>query len=148
VSVVLDFVERLFNEVQHPDIAEVSQYDGNTGRAVEVVYQSQAKAFIWPVTDTVTATPAELPAELPEYKFRALYALKLLCDLLDAVKPDGWRWRTVSVDGTDLAPCGLQVWVAGETTLLRFTSASTPLPKDSDPQQWAGWRLPTNLSVG
>lgn len=143
---VLDTIERLLKAAQHPDIAGVSQYEGNTGRAIEVAYQSQAKAFIWPVTEKVTTAPADLPNALPEYKFRAQHALKLLCDLLELAKPDGWRWRTVSVEGAALAPCGLEVWMGGKTTLLRVTSASTPLPKDSDPADWADYQLPPSIS--
>lgn len=143
---VLDTIERLFTAAGHPDIAEVTTYLGNTGPAIEVVYQSKAKAFIWPVTDDATATPTELPDELPEYKFRASYALKLLTDMLTIARPEGWRWRTVAVEGVALRPCGLEVWAGGRTTLLRVTSASTPLPADSDPADWAGWQPPASIT--
>lgn len=139
---ILDTIERLFRTAGHPDIVSVGRYGPGD---VEVTYRSLAKAFIWQVRDDVNTRPVEQPDDLGEYKFRAPHALKLLTDLLEIAQPDGWRWRTVAVEGVALAPCGLQVRAGGTDVLLRVTSASTPLPTDSDPADWANCQLPASI---
>ncbi len=142
----LDIVRGLFGAAQHPDIRNAARYENRSQQGVAVLYRSGAKAFLWLAEGRTK--PADFPEEFPEYKHRAMYALKLLVDLLDAVRPVGVEaWRTVEVEGTALSPCGVEIRAGGETVLLRVTSASPPVEETAHPSQWAGWEIPAGISV-
>jgi hypothetical protein len=140
-AVVLDTIEHLLAAAQHPDIAEVYRYDYQGHRAVGVKYQSGAKAFIWPDLGKAAVTAVELPDDLGDYKPRVKYVLRMLVDLLELTKPDGWQWRTVGVEGVGVPPSALEVKTPEGRVLVRVTSGGAPAA-DSDPADWAGWTYP------
>lgn len=138
-----DLIERLLTAARHPDIAAVERF-GPDSRNLTIVYGSKAKAFLTVVVGAKTR-PEPLPDDMPEYKFRALHALKLIGDLLDAAKPDGVQWRTVAIEGTHLSPCGLELRSAdGATTVLQVTAGGA-MVADANPADWADWQIPADL---
>ncbi|MGK5682393.1 hypothetical protein [Actinoplanes sp. URMC 104] len=146
VGSVLDAIETLIRAAQHPDIADVYRYTFAGEQAVGIVYQSGAKAFIWPVKERTAAQPADLPDALGDYKPRVRYVLRMLTDLLELTKPEGWQWRVVAIEGVGSGPCALELRVAGQTVLLRVTSGGAPAA-DSDPADWAGWTYPDGVAA-
>ena len=140
----LDTIAALFQAAGHPDITAVERY-GRDGQSVVVRYRPKAEAFFEP--SKAKSSPVELPEILPPYRFRAQHALKLLVDLLEVAKPAGITgWRTVGIDGVDLAPCGIELRTDSGVVLLRVTAGS-PTLLDADPQEWADWRPPDPLQV-
>lgn len=140
---VLDVVERLFNAAEHPDIVAVERYGrdvqpgGQSPAGVAVTYQSGAQAYLWADEPGRPAPePCPLPDEMPELKFRALPALKLLVELLDVARPAVFTaWRTVAFNGLGLKPSGLELRCAdGSTAYLRATSGSGPTHEPTTPQ--------------
>lgn len=146
VAPVLDTVEKLLTAARHPDIADVYRYPYQGQQAVGIKYKSGAKAFIWPVAGRTPAQPVELPDDLGDYKPRVKYVLRMLVDLLDLAKPDGWQWRVVSVAEVGDQPTALELRVNGQPTLLRVTSGGAPAA-DSDPADWAGWTYPNDVAA-
>ncbi len=140
----LDTVAALFQAAGHPDITDVERY-GKDGQSVVVRYRPKAEAFFEQVQ--AKSSPVELPENLPPYRFRARHALSLLVQLLEVAKPAGISgWRTVGIDGVDLAPCGIELRTDQGVVLLRV-SAGSPTLLDADPQEWADWRPPDPLTV-
>lgn len=143
---VLDTIRRLLGAAGHPDMTRVELFDG-AQRGVQVVYRSQAKAFVWVVERKVATKPADFPEQMPDYKTRVMHLLRLIVDLLEQVRPAGVEaWRTVSVEGVALEPCGLQVRAGGETVLLRVTAGGAP-GEDTDPATFADWRIPARITI-
>lgn len=137
---IFDMLDRLIQAAGHPDITGTYRY-GDSETAVAVTYASGAKAFVWPA-DKAKATPVDLPDDPGDYRARVGYLLRLLVDLLDTARPDGWVWRTVGVEGVDLAPCGLEIRAGGTSVVVRVTAGGAPGP-DTDPESFAGWALPS-----
>ncbi len=139
-----DIVAALFDSCGHPDIIGVERY-GKNDQAVMVRYRAGAEAFFEPTTGKTA--PVDLPEQMPAYKFRAQHALKLLVGLLEAAKPAGVTgWRLVSINGVDLAPCGIELRTDSGVVLLRVFGGS-PTGLDADPSEWADWRIPDSLTV-
>lgn len=140
MKAIFDMLERLINAAGHPDITGTYRY-GQDETAVAVTYASGAKAFVWPAEKT-KVTAVDLPDDPGDYAARVRHLLHLLVDLLETARPDGWVWRTVGVDGVDLAPCGLEIRAGGASVVVRVTAGGAPGP-DTDPESFAGWKLPS-----
>ncbi|MFI5934172.1 hypothetical protein [Actinoplanes sp. NPDC051494] len=142
----LDLVERLLTAAQHPDVSRVYRYDGATS-GVALTYRSDAKAFFSPMPGKVGVQPADLPEDLGRWTFRGNYALKMLVDLLEAVRPAAVTgWRTVAIDKIAMKPAGIELSGPGGTVVLRVTSGG-PMGLDSDPADFENWRLPEGITV-
>lgn len=139
---VLDTVEKLVRAAGHPDITDVYRYDDRGTKAVGIVFGSLAKAWIWPSSER--RKPADLPADLGSYEPRTNHMLKLLVDLFEIAQPSGWAWRTVSVEGVHLAPCGIEVDTGGDVVLLRVTAGGALKDKDTEPARFADWTIPAD----
>ncbi len=144
---VLDIIAALFTRARHPDIIRAERYETSAQKGVQVVYRSGAKAHLWIPPKPLKTEPADLPAEMPDYRFRVLYALQLLVGLLEAAKPAGVQaWRLVKVEGFDLAPSGIELRTDDGVVLLKATGGS-PTGLDADPAEFADWRIPESISV-
>ncbi len=144
---ILDTVAALYTAARHPDIVRAERYETSAHEGVEVVYRSNAKAHLWVPPKPLKTEPADLPAVMPAYKFRVLYALQLLVGLLDAAKPAGIQaWRLVKVEGFDLTPSGIELRTDDGVVLLKATGGS-PTGLDADPSQWADWEIPDGITV-
>lgn len=143
---VLDTIERLLNDAGHPDVVEVSRYPHHGEQAVKIRYRDQAQAFIWPEQGKRTRPAGQ--DDLGPYAARAGHVIDLLVKLLDIAQPEGWRWRTVAVEGVHREPAGIEVSAGGATVLLRVTSGASTLAEEaqSDPASWADWEPPASIT--
>lgn len=150
---VLEVVERLFNAAEHPDIVEVKRYGrdlkpgGQSPAGVSITYGSGAQTYLFAdEPSTPTPQPHPLPEQMPPLKLRAQHALKLLVELLDVARPDGFTaWRTVSFPGISMEPCALEIRCTdGTSAYLRATCASGSTG-DPDTEPFPDYVIPAAL---
>jgi len=146
VDALLDLVQRLLSAAQHPDVSSVERYDG-AAKGVVVTYRSGAKVFFAGAAGKPRTEPAGLGDDLGPWKFRRNYAMRMLLDVLEVARPAGLSgWRTVAIEKVDVKPGGIELVTDSGPMVLHVTSGG-PMILDSDPADFAGWRVPDGIVV-
>ncbi|GIM88792.1 hypothetical protein [Paractinoplanes toevensis] len=160
---ILDVVEDLLRRAEHPDITAITRYGdsnqpwgpsaerskvkGVTG--LKVAHQSTATAMLWGA-DLPGETPLDVPATLPEPKYRAARLAILVVQLLDAARPAQFKaWRLVALpdmgptEQRGTFPSGVSIVTADGTRMLLCTSSTGAMVGDEPAEEpFPDWQVP------